>query len=148
MLPPFVKFGLLPPGVHWATWEEFNRHFNFTPRREALLVGLKAALENLASAGCTAIYIDGSFVTRKAEPNDFDGCWSGTGVDPAKLDPVLLDFTNERRAMKEKFGGELFVAETPADLDGRTFLDFFQTEMRRQVRVRKGIIGIKLREAV
>ena len=110
------------------------------------MVGLKAAIESLTLAGCPAIYIDGRFVTRKAEPNDFDGCWSGTGIDPAKLDPMLLDFTHNRQAMKQKYGGELFVAETPADLEGRTFLDFFQTEFRRQTRVRKGIIGIKLGE--
>lgn len=146
MILPFVKFGLLPPGVHWATWDEFSHHFDFTPRRAALLVGLKAALDNLAAAGCVVVYIDGSFVTRKANPNDFDGCWSGVGVDPTQLDAVLLDFTNDRRAMKEKYGGELFVAETPADLEGRTFLDFFQTEIRRQTRTRKGVIGIKLGE--
>lgn len=146
MIPPFAKFGLLPPGIHWTTWEEFSERFGFTPRRLALLVGLKAALDNLTGAGCMALYIDGSFVTRKAEPNDFDACWSGIDIDAAKLDPVLLDFTNDRRVMKEKYGGELFVAETPADLEGRTFLDFFQTEIRRQQRIRKGIIGIKLGE--
>jgi hypothetical protein len=144
VIPPFAKFGLLPPGIHWTTWEEFSQHFNLNPRREVLLVGLKAALDSLTLAGCTAVYIDGSFVTRKAEPNDFDGCWSGVGVDPTKLDPALLDFTNDRRAMKEKYGGELFVAETPADLEGRTFLDFFQAEIRRETRIRKGIIGIRL----
>ncbi len=143
---PFIKFGLLPPGIHWTNWEEFNQHFSFTVQRQILLVKLKAAIDSLTLAGCTAIYIDGSFVTRKAEPNDFDGCWDGEGIDPDKLDPVLLDFTNNRRAMKEKYGGELFVAQTPADLEGRTFLDFFQFEFRRQNRVRKGIIGIKLGE--
>jgi hypothetical protein len=146
MIPSFVKFGLLPPGVHWATWKEFEQHFNFSPRRQVLLVGLKAAIDNLAFAGCATIYIDGSFVTRKLEPNDFDGCWKGAGIDPEKIDPVLLDFSNNRQAMKEKYGGELLVAETPADLDGRTFLDFFQSEFRRKIRVRKGIIGIKLGE--
>ena len=144
MIPPYVKFGLLPPGVHWTTWEEFNQHFNFTERRQRLMEGLKAALDDLTEAGCSAIYIDGSFVTRKAEPNDFDACWSGAGVDATKLDPALLDFTQNRRAMKEKYGGEFFVAETPADLEGRTFLDFFQFEFRRELRIRKGIIGIKL----
>jgi hypothetical protein len=59
VIPPFAKFGLLPPGIHWTTWEEFRQHFNFTPRREALLVGLKAALDSLTLAGCTALYIVG-----------------------------------------------------------------------------------------
>ena len=37
--------------------------------------GLKAALENLRNAGCRTTYINGSFVTRKAIPNDYDVCW-------------------------------------------------------------------------
>ena len=146
MVPTFVKFGFLPPGVHWTTWEEFEQHFNFSPRRQVLLVGLKAAIDNLEFAGCKAIYIDGSFVTRTKEPDDFDVCWSGKGVEPEKLDSVLLDFTDRYRAMKEKYGGELHVAETPADFEGRTFLDYFQSDLRRQTRVSKGIIGIKLGE--
>jgi hypothetical protein len=145
MIPPFEKFGLLPPGIHWAEWDEFAAAFGSTPRRQKLLVGLKAAIDNLAAAGCEAVYIDGSFVTRKAEPNDFDACWSTIGVDPDKLDPVLLDFSDRRRAQKAKFGGELLIAEAPADLEGRTFLDYFQQEIRRGVLRRKGIIGIRLR---
>ena len=144
MIPSFAKYGLLPVGIHWVTWEEFYEHFSFSPQRVRLLTGLKAALENLAQAGCTVVYLDGSFVTRKAEPSDFDGCWSGWDVDPAKLDPVLLDFSQQRQAMKEKYGGELLVAETPADFEGRTYLDFFQAELRGKTRIRKGIIAIRL----
>jgi hypothetical protein len=33
-----------------------------------------------------------------------------------------------------------------ADLEGRTFREFFQTEIQRQTRVRKGIIGSRLGE--
>ncbi|MGH9845095.1 MAG: DUF6932 family protein, partial [Blastocatellia bacterium] len=133
MIPPFAKFGLLPPGIHWAEWDEFAKTFDATAHRQQLLVGLKAAIDNLAVAGCQAVFIDGSFVTRKTEPNDFDACWSSTGVDPGKLDPVLLDFSDGRKAQKAKFGGELLVAEAPADLEGKTFLDYFQEEIRRGV---------------
>lgn len=37
--------------------------------------GLKAALENLSGADCRTAYVDGSFVTHKAIPNDYDVCW-------------------------------------------------------------------------
>ncbi|MGH9855415.1 MAG: DUF6932 family protein, partial [Blastocatellia bacterium] len=110
MIPPFRRNGTLPPGVHWTTWEEFADRFGGNQHRQDLLAGLKAALENLQQAGCPEVYIDGSFVTAKAEPQDFDGCWSKVGVDPDKLDPVLLDFSQDRAAQKAKYGGELFIA--------------------------------------
>jgi hypothetical protein len=144
MIPSFRRNGTLPPGVHWTTWEEFAERFGGNPHRQAFLVGLKAALENLQQAGCQEVYIDGSFVTAKAEPQDFDGCWSKVGVDPDKLDPVLLDFSQDRAAQKAKYGGELFIAQAPAN-EQHVFLGFFQRDRRNQ---RKGIIGIKLSEEV
>jgi len=144
MIPPFRRNGTLPPGVHWTTWEEFAERFGGNLHRQGLLVGLKAALENLQRAGCQDVYIDGSFVTAKAEPQDFDGCWSKIGVDPDKLDPVLLDFSQDRAAQKAKYGGELFIAQAPAN-EQHVFLGFFQRDRRNQ---RKGIIGIKLSEEV
>lgn len=90
--------------------------------------------------------IDGSFVTRKESPNDFDACWRQSGVDIDRLDPVFLDFTNARRAQKERFGGEFLIAETPADLEGSTMLEYFQKEVRRGAPVQKGIVGLRLGE--
>ena len=72
------------------------------------------------------MYIDGSFVTVKQDPADFDGCWEATGVNADLLDPVLLDLRNRRAAQKTRFGGELFLAHMPADLMGTSFLDFFR----------------------
>src|SRR5919109_4373198 len=101
MIPPFEpSTGLLPAGVHEATWEELVARFGWTPHRLALLAGLKAALDALRVAGCRRVYIDGSFVTAKEAPGDFDGCWEMPGVDPDLLDPVLLTFDNRRAAQK------------------------------------------------
>jgi hypothetical protein len=61
------------------------------------------------------------------------------------LDPVLLDFSDGRRAQKARFGGELLIAEAPEDLEGKTFLDYFQQEVRRGAMRREGIIGVRLR---
>lgn len=142
MIPPFRRNGTLPPGVHWATWEEVVERFGGNAYRLDLLAGLKRALKNLQQAGCSEFYLDGSFVTDKVEPADFDGCWSKVGVEPEKLDPVLLDFSQERAAQKAKYGGELFIAQSPATFE-RLYLDFFQRDRRNQ---RKGIIGIRLSE--
>ena len=106
------------------------------------MAGLRAALENLKSAGCQTVYVDGSFVTRKEFPNDFDACWEEAGVDPSVLDPVLLTFDPGRAAQKARYLGELFPASIIADTDGLSFLEFFQTD--KDAGRSKGIIGIDL----
>ena len=144
MIPDFQKDGNLPAGVHECLWHEFATRFGSTPHRQRLLAGLKAALDSLKAAGCLMVYVDGSFVTAKEVPGDFDGCWDVRGVDPAKLDPVLLTFENARAAQKIKYKGELFPAHAMADsISGRTFLDFFQ--IAKDTGNPKGIIALDLR---
>ena len=142
MIPPFEpSTGLLPSGIHAATWEELVARFGWTPHRLTLLAGLKAALNALRLAGCRRAYIDGSFVTAKEEPGDFDGCWETDGVDPALLDPVLVTFDPYRRVQKAKYGGELFFADAPADPAGTAFIDFFQRDRSGHP---KGIVALDL----
>lgn len=147
MIPLFDDRGLLPAGVHEATWGEFGARFGTTPHRRRLLAGLEAALESLAKVGCRAAYIDGSFVSAKEVPGDFDACWDTEGVDFDRLqreEPVLLTFDNRRAAQKSKYGGELFPAQVQAEARPRyrIFLDFFQTD--KDTGSRKGIVLINL----
>lgn len=97
----------------------------------------------LATAGCTAAYIDGSFVSAKDFPRDFDVCWDARGVDPTVLDPVFLDFSNSRAAQKRRFMGEFFPAQLPEGASGKTFLEFFQTD--KDSGNPKGIVAIDLK---
>lgn len=62
--------------------------FGWTPRRRQLLDGLAEAIELLAAAGCRRMWLNGSFVTTKDEPADFDACWSTDGVDVDALDSI------------------------------------------------------------
>jgi hypothetical protein len=142
MIPDFDENGNLPPGVHEATWGEIVERFGETDHRRQLLRGLRAALDSLKAAGCKKAYIDGSLITNKAVPDDFDGCWDADGVLPERIDPVLLDFSAGRAAQKAKFLGELFIAETRRLEAGRTFLEFFQQD--KETGDPKGIIGIDL----
>jgi hypothetical protein len=105
-----------------------------------MLDGLAEATELLAAAGCRRVWLNGSFVTTKDEPGDFDACWDTDGVDLDSLDPVLLDLSNHRSAQKARFGGELFpnVVETQS---GLAFSEFFQNERDTS---RKGIVVIHL----
>lgn len=142
MIPEFDDLGRLPPGVHFASWDEIVSRFGGSVWRSTLLAGLKEALLSLKNAGCPVAYIDGSFVTAKGSPGDFDACWDEVGVDPDVLDPVLLDFTRKRAAQKAKFRGELFPASSFADPQGNSFLKFFQID--KATGDPKGIIAIDL----
>ncbi|HEY5377248.1 MAG TPA: hypothetical protein VIK01_26395, partial [Polyangiaceae bacterium] len=97
MLPAFETHGNLPPGIHYAGWAEFSTRFGVsTEQRRYLISGLENGLRDLQSAGCALVFVDGSFVTVKASPNDFDACWDIRGVDPAKLHPVFLQLDSKR----------------------------------------------------
>lgn len=144
MIPPFDARGNLPPGIHKADWDELESKFNGSLRRIELLAGLREALVALREAGCRTAYVDGSFITAKEEPGDFDACWEPAGVDLDALDPTLLDFSEGRRSQKGRFGGEFFPADAAADPAGTSFLDFFQRE--RDTDQAKGIVKIDLED--
>jgi hypothetical protein len=144
MIPELDARGELPPGIHDASWDEIVSRYATNTRRGELLGGLLDALHSLKAAGCTTAYFDGSFVTAKEHPGDFDACWESRGVDAARLDPELLDFSDARAAQKARYGGELFPVEASAEPAGTTFLDYFQRD--RESGEPKGIIAIALGE--
>jgi hypothetical protein len=144
MVPLFNDDGQLPPGIHFCNWEEFVVRFGTTQHRLNLIAGLKTAMVQLQSAGCSTVYIDGSFVTHKLIPEDFDACWDESEVDINQLKsiaPALLKFDAKRATQKAAYGGEFFPAGVPADSYGTSFLEFFQMGRNRNP---KGIIAIDL----
>lgn len=143
MIPDFESDGLLPPGIHWATWQEIFDRFGTNEHRKALLTGLNEALNSLKTAGCETVYVDGSFVTSKETPGDFDACWDPANVDPRRLDPVLLRFEPGRATQKTKYGGELFISTMRNGNPGPVMLEFFQND--KDSGKRKGIVAIDLR---
>jgi hypothetical protein len=132
--------GYLPPGLHLAPWVELSPRFGANTHRARLLAGLLGALKNLCGAGCREVLLDGSFISQKPLPKDYDAAWETAGVNPALLDPVLLDFNNSRAAMKAKYGGEFFPASAYAAA-GVLYRDFFQTDPSG---VAKGVLQIDL----
>ena len=144
MIPGFDPGGNLPPGVHATTWALFVARFGITDHRRRLISGLKRALDSLKRAGCLRTYIDGSFVTDKERPGDYDACWDPIGVNAALLDPVLLNFDNQRLLQKIVFYGELFPSRWPANGAGQRFLEFFQTD--KNTGSEKGIVLLNLQE--
>jgi hypothetical protein len=146
MIPPFVNsrgvpYGILAPGIHVANLDEVRARFAQTTHRAWLFEGIVEVAMALKTAGCTKFYLDGSYVTGKEHPNDYDGCWDPVGVNPAQLDPVLLDFSNGRAAQKQKYRGEMFISSGANDSNA-TFLEFFQVE--KLTGARKGLVCVNL----
>ena len=148
MIPEFNEAGLLPEGIHWAFPHEIQERYAWNVHRQKLVTGMEKALRALRLAGCLILYLDGSFITSKQHPNDYDACWESNGVDFAALDPVFFDFRNRRAAQKAKYYGEFFPAHATAEITSpfRTFFNFFQTD--KETGNKKGIIGINLARIV
>lgn len=126
MIPGFDADGRLPAGEHDADWDEVTSTFGWNPWRQTLLSGLQLACGALAVAGCTRLWLDGSFVTDKEQPGDYDACWDWRGVDRSLLDPVLLDYSKTGRdTISAKYLGDVLIAGTEA-ASGLAFVDFFQ----------------------
>lgn len=146
MLPVFqtlsgAPWRILPPGEHLATLQEVQDLLAFNSHRLTLFNGLVSAATLLARAGCKYLYLDGSYVTEKEIPSDFDACWSIDEVDLDSLDPIIWDIENGTIAQKIRFGGELYPNCIEGD-SGKLFKEFFKNE--KHTNQEKGIIVIDL----
>lgn len=147
MIPSLVSlpgspWSVLPPGIHTADLGEVSVVFATNAWRRELYNGLVDACRRLHRAGCPTVYLDGSYISGKPKPGDFDACWDPNGVDPAKLDPLFLRFENGRAAQKSAFGGEFFPSSMLCADVGKAFVEFFQQD--RFTGKQKGIIAIPL----
>jgi hypothetical protein len=142
MIPDFKEDGNLPVGIHEATLEEFKKRFAHTIWRNQLYDKLLRLIEDLKTIGCKTVYIDGSYVTTKEVPGDYDACWENIGVDEDALvlNPAL---TFERRELQEEwYGADVFPARVEEAASGLLFLDFFQVD--KATGFRKGIVKIEI----
>lgn len=132
----------LPAGEYSASLMEVEHIYGLsTKRRKELMRGLLEASSNLKASGVRTIWIDGSFITNKKEPNDIDGCWEyNDSVNIDLLDPVFL---GGRAEMKEKYGLDFFIANYIEAGSGLPFPKFFQ---KNRDGASKGIIVVRLGE--
>ena len=87
-------------------------------------------------AGGSKIYVDGSFVTGKKIPGDWDGCYCNCEIDQSLLDPIILEYN--RIKIKNKYMCDIFADDCIETSSGVLFVDFFQ-EIRGDS-MKKGII--------
>ena len=115
----FEPNNYLAPGVYALKWSEIINELGWNVYRRTLIDGLKKGLTALKDCGCKQAYIDGSFVSQKARPGDFDVCYEELGMDFIKLKrehAPLTIFANMRELQKNIYKGEFFRANDLADL--------------------------------
>jgi hypothetical protein len=143
MMPFEPSTGYLPEGVHNMALGEFMHSFVWNGWRRLLCSGLARAIASLQVAGCRAVIVDGSFVTAKDMPGDWDAAFDPVGVDPAQLDPILIKHDDGRKAMRAKYLGDMFPWSAVAcGASGSIYHQFFQKDRAGQP---KGIVELKLR---
>jgi hypothetical protein len=101
MLLLYQENGNLVSGIHEITWKEFVNEYGYNKPRLKLIEGLEKAMSELRDVKCKIIYVDGSFVSKKNHPNDFDACWDPIGVDFNTLAikyPTLLEFLPDTKS--------------------------------------------------
>ena len=138
-IPDFNASGMLPEGEHHTSWAEFCERFVWNEHRVELAAKLAAAGRTLRRAGCTRLWINGSFVTSEPYPNDVDVLYNAREVRPVLLDPAFRD----KVVRRDVYGGDYLAIDmdhhTPSNPVG--LMRFFQADRDGQP---KGIVVLSL----
>jgi len=140
VIPDFDKNGNLSPGIHEATIQEIKAYFANNMHRKKLFEKLLKVLKILGDCSCTEVYLNGSFITLKSEPRDYDLCYEPTGI---KGTDEFKQFLKTRDLRKEKYLGDIFprLPQPTYEID---HVEDWQTDRDGEI---KGIIRIILRQA-
>ena len=141
MIPDFdAATGYLPAGEHVADWNEVSDRFAWNAHRLHLLSGLRRLAAALRDAGCGLFLVDGSFVTRKEFPGDFDACCDFTGMSAITL--MRLRLMASKEIMKAEYYGEVYAYARSVPSDERySFREFFQRDVDD---IPKGLVHLNL----
>lgn len=143
MIPDFYIYdnvGYLPEGLHNAKWLEFKEKFGFSFKRQKILSGILSFGRLIKLAGGKKIYIDGSFVTNKKIPKDWDGCYCMCGLNMSIANKLMQNTNREK--IKREYLGDVFAEDCIEASCGLPFIDFFQRI--RGTDKKKGIIILDL----
>ena len=142
MIPDLRHDGYLPEGLHLATEAEITFRFGTsTVQRRRLALRLRRWIELSRCVAAERLFVDGSFVTAKPEPDDVDAVvWlasdfvdrvSRGDIEAVELETMLLTRRPE----------EIFAAEDRRDWDA--WVEFFSRTREADGR-RKGIVEVEL----
>lgn len=101
--------GLLPEGEHPLDWKSIVSLFGTSPRRQGLLQKLHELCLILKRAGVETVWLDGSFVTSKPTPNDFDMSFDLSDAAFARLPDYPFKVKNAATRLRSHFCGDIKV---------------------------------------
>lgn len=144
MIPEFTSAGLLPPGVYAVGWPEFEERFLiFNKSDQRLRVGeqLRLLFEEARRSGIVKKFlVAGSFVTAKAEPNDFDCLLViDNAIIESPLPPYQYNLVS-RKSVRKLFKGDIVPVLEGSD-EMSEYFEFFQTTRSDE---QVGIVEIEL----
>jgi hypothetical protein len=142
MIPELTREGLLPPGIHEATLGEVRRRFGGSNQvRLSLMKGLSEVVVRAKRAGAKYMLVDGSFVTDKKDPGDWDAVLVfPVECNAASEDAVLL---TDRERIRKDHGGDLFtITEDDQEVLEHFVKDVFGTDREKRP---KGLLCLRLK---
>lgn len=147
-VPEFTEHGVLPAGVHTCSFPEAELVLSSNLRRSEIWQGLLEFLQ--WSAGLpspTALLLDGSYVTDKADPSDLDVVVDVTTCSEDGQSAWFQAFGAKHVFVKESFFVDFYPFVVGAGSDFSVFFQYVRVEdaLRRGIppNVRKGILRVK-----
>ena len=147
-LPDFREDGWLPEGHHAATWQEIAVCFGGEPdsRRAVILSSLLRWRDAVRAKRLSGLVIlDGSFISRKDAPGDFDlvFCYEEASEVILRTDPDARTLTDYQVCRSLGFLGDVFAL--PASLQSLSpalgGLSMFDFDRRG---IPKGVVEVRL----
>lgn len=130
----------LAPGLHWIGMRDFRDAFVCNYHRTWRFEGFVKACIELRQAGCSRVYVGGSFITSKEFPSDYDACWDPAGVSATMLDELLYDAAQRNEQIK-KYRGEWFISKQG---NGPESAMYEYLSKDKDTGIERGMVGIKL----
>ncbi len=129
MLPDFTDDGLLPAGIHQATLAEFMERFavfSRSDRRFQIVKQVERLIADAKRSGIVqSVFVAGSYVTAKPEPNDFDCILVlDQSIVGATLPPFQYNLVSRKMA-RRIYGGDIAPA-MEGSVALAQYLEFFQ----------------------
>ncbi len=141
-IPPLRNDGFLPSGLQLTDLNELEDRFGgSTTRRKDLFIRLRLFVELARHCGALRLFVNGSFVTAKTEPNDVDVVvWIG-----AKYLDLLANDDGEAILLEQMADSgepqEVFLVDSEQKWNG--WLEFF-SQVCEHTNKQKGLVEVKL----
>lgn len=141
-IPDFRPDGYLPEGLHLASEAELTFRFGAANRqRRRLVLRVRRWIELAKAIQAPQLFIDGSFVTAKPEPNDVDAVVFLPNNFERQLRAERDEAIELEQMLLTRRPEEIFGAEDEADW--KAWVEFFSRTREADGR-RKGVVEIEL----